>query len=354
MGIFDKLFQREKKDPAEAFWQWFGTQEATFFQVMKNKGDVVERVLDELTPRLHKVNPGFFSEIGMASDDVAEIIITAEGDVKNFVFVEHLVRSAPTLSNWKFTALKQPAGWRIHMNGCTFDEHTLSFYSEPLAEYPDEICLKFVHRDFSEEQRKTMDSGTSIFLSNLLGELATATQVDTFEVVPAPSGQELIPIRELPAYLAWREKEFVEKYSDGMSGEEFSQCAVLEGTINGLPLIAMVNQDLLRWDSKPSHPWMTVIDIAYTVSNNGMPSTDSSEAMNAFEDQLPKQTGWLNLGRETGDGHRKIYIASNEFRKISEVVANLIAGHRNLKIDYSITRDKYWLALKHLQPHASV
>lgn len=349
MGIFGKFFPREEKDPIKAFWHWFVSQEAMFFQVMKNKGDVIERVLDELTPRLHKVNPSFFSEIGMASDTVAEIIVTAEGHVRDFVFVENLIRSAPALPHWKFTALKQPAGWRIDMNGYTFDEQTISFFSEPLPEYPDDVCLKFVHRDFSEDQRKTMNSGTYIFVNNFLGELAAATQIDTLEVVPAPPGQELIPVSELPAFLAWREKEFVEKYSGSAPAEEHSNYAVLEGTVNGLPLVAAVNRELLQWDAKPSHPWMTVIDIAYRVASNGMPGKDSVEAMHAFENSLPQQSGWLNIGRQTGDGHRKIYIASNEFRKISEAVASVIAAYPQLKASYSITRDKYWLALQHLQ-----
>ena len=42
----------------------------------------------------------------MYDDKTAELIITAESDIKTFVFVEELIDEAPVLKGWKFTALK--------------------------------------------------------------------------------------------------------------------------------------------------------------------------------------------------------------------------------------------------------
>jgi hypothetical protein len=43
---------------------------------------------------------------GMYNDDTVELVLTADGAVKNIVFVEELVNSAPKIEGWKFTALK--------------------------------------------------------------------------------------------------------------------------------------------------------------------------------------------------------------------------------------------------------
>ncbi|MNT48759.1 hypothetical protein D3C72_1855560 [compost metagenome] len=69
--------------------------------------------------------------------------------------------------------------------------------------------------------------------------------------------------------------------------------------------------------------------------------------MDKFEeelmDSLPSDIGFLNIGRETADNLREIYLACTEFRKASRTIDRLIEEYRdNLQIDYSIYKDKYW------------
>jgi hypothetical protein len=76
--------------------------------------------------------------------------------------------------------------------------------------------------------------------------------------------------------------------------------------------------------------------------------------MNEFDDELlkllPDADGYLNLGRETYNGTRKIYYACKEFRNASKTVALLIKNYRG-KLDaaYDIFKDKYWVTLNHLK-----
>lgn len=46
----------------------------------------------------------------MYNASTAELVVTADGDIKTFVWVEELIAAAPKLANWKFTALKPATG----------------------------------------------------------------------------------------------------------------------------------------------------------------------------------------------------------------------------------------------------
>jgi hypothetical protein len=42
----------------------------------------------------------------MYDENTVELVLTADGNTKNIVFVEELVEQAPRIEGWKFTALK--------------------------------------------------------------------------------------------------------------------------------------------------------------------------------------------------------------------------------------------------------
>src|SRR5260221_5246660 len=190
------------------------------------------------------------------------------------------------------------------------------------------------------------------YLDNALGELNLATMIDNIKIDGTPKGENnLIPLQKLPDFLAWREREFIEKYKGARYNTDDDTYSSLETEDkNGMPMIAIVNQQLSDWNSKPSHPWMMIITIKYKAKNNGMPDNDIYALMNEFEDnlvnKLPDAKGYLNLGRETYNGSRKIYFACKEFRQSSKIVAELInAYHQKLDTTYTIYKDKYWMTM---------
>jgi hypothetical protein len=66
----------------------------------------------------------------MYDEDVAELILTADGIVKNIVFIEELIEAAPAFPNWKITALKQAvdmADWQIGIEELIINSPSLSF-----------------------------------------------------------------------------------------------------------------------------------------------------------------------------------------------------------------------------------
>ncbi len=355
MSFLKKIFSTGKEKEVktnEDFWNWFLDHEKAFFNCIQSRNNIEPDFLDKIMPKLQGLNTQFYCLAGMYNDTTAELIVTAEGNLKSFVFVEALIAAAPALPNWKFTALKPAVDsfdMEIKMGNFIFNKEKIKFYATEYDEYPDEIDITLVHDDYSEVNKNEITNGSYIFLDNTLGEMNFATLIDHFKVAENLTQQELIPLHKLKDFLLWREKEFIEKYDAERYDTANDNYTILQAEDeNGLPLIALVNQALLNWEAKVSHPWMLVVDTKYDGShNNGLPPAEIYELMNQFEDELtellPDSKGYLNLGRETYNGLKTIFVACKEFRTASSITANLIKNYSSkLNITYDIYKDKYW------------
>jgi hypothetical protein len=337
------------------FWSWFQSNEKSFHKVIKNHRNIEKNFFDKISPKLAELKDGFFYLAGMLDDNTAELVLTADGKVRDFVFVEELVAAAPEISGWKFTAHKQPLdinNVQINMGEYEFHKDNLSFFPIENREYPDEIEITIVHDDLDDSNREAITNGVYIFLDNFLGELNFATVID-FLNVDGKQGdnQELVPIKKLKDYLTWRQKEFVEKYEGVRHDTENDNYNALEAeTENGSVLLAVVNADLIRWDSKASHPWLLKIEVKFNGADDGMPDDETYAMMDAFEGEINATLrdfeGYLNVGRQTGEGIREIYYACKDFRKSSKTIYGIINKYGDkLEIEYEIIKDKYWRAL---------
>jgi hypothetical protein len=347
------------------FWKWFLLHERNFHAAVSRRDsrEIDSRFLEKLVPCLQALNEHFYCETGMLEDTIAELVITAEGDIKSFIFVEELVAAAPTLPHWKFTPLKPPTGVgsSIKMNGTRFGSDTIRFFYEEDPDYPDEINLTMVHEDYGDDNKQTITHGCLLYLDALLGELNVATLVDNLDVKgPAESANmQLIPMEKLNDFLLWKEKEFVEKYEGTRHNTENDEYVALEREDQeGLASISVMNSDLLKWDAKASHPWMTVISIDYTKTKgmiaNGMPGEEQYDAFNKLQEDLNPQlidsAGYLNLGRETYKGESRIFYACRDFRTVSKVIDRTIRSHQaKLACSYDIYKDKYWRTMNPFQ-----
>ncbi|HYK57167.1 MAG TPA: DUF695 domain-containing protein, partial [Flavisolibacter sp.] len=303
----------------EGFWNWFLRHEKAFYKVVKTQGNIEKDFFDKLSPKLHELKDGFLYLTGMYDDDTVELVITADGTIKNIVFVEELIEAAPHIEGWKFTALKPALDKKdvsINMAGYEFNSETLHFYANDHADYPDEVDITIIHNDFTEENKTTITNGIYIFLDNYLGELDFAVNIDNLEITErGKAGKELIPIEKLKDYLTWRQKEFVEKYEGLRHNTDEDEYSVLEAELeSGNTLIAAINTELLKWDSKASHPWIVTVEIPYDGSNNnGMPDEETYQLLNdvenSFLEKLKDSEGYLNIGRQTAKSTREIYFA---------------------------------------------
>ncbi len=355
MTFLKSLFNKKDKtiNSYKEFWDWFVENEKKFHEVIKQNGDIKKVFFDKLSPKLNQLKDGFWFLAGMCDENTSELVLTADGVLKNIAFVEDLVAVAPKLDNWKITALKQPndlGRYGINMEGYEFNEKTLCFYAIEHPTMPDEIDIVITHKDLNDENRGVITNGVYLAIDNFLGELNSVTTIDNVTIIhPNDAEKELIPLEKLKSFLVWREKEFIEKYKGLRRNTESDSYSGLEATLqNGLPLIAMVNSDLLEWDSKASHPWITVVEIKYDgKNNNGMPSESTYELLNEIEDKIMQELkdaeGFLNIGRETADSVREVYFACIDFRKPSKVLHKFQLEYQNqIEFSFDIYKDKYW------------
>lgn len=361
MRIFRNL-TGAKETPIKSnddFWSWFQNNEKDFFNVLKNQGNIERDFFNELSSKLNQLRDGYWYLAGMFDNNTAELVLTADGVYKNIVFVEELVRSAPKIDNWKFTALKPAQNINdihISMGDLKFSKENLSFYSNDTG-YPDDIDITIVHADYNDDFKNEITNGVYIFMDNYLGELNSVTTIDSMQIIKKDEAKkELIPIEKLKDYLIWRQKEFVEKYDGTRYNTENDRYSSLKATLNnGMLLFAVVNTTVLNWDSKASHPWILNVEIKYKGNKDGIPNIETHELMNKFEDELMLELkdsdGYLNIGRQTVDSSRVIYFACKDFRLPSKVLTKFKFDYKNkLNVDYDIYKDKYWKSFDRLRP----
>lgn len=362
MNFFKNLFQKQE-EPIKTysdFWQWFKQNEKEFHKIVSHRGNIEKAFFDKVSPKLTQIREGFYLLTGMFDEETVELVFTADGNIRNFVFIKELVDASPKINGWKFTAFKPSTNvddFAIEMNDITFSNDKLFFISNVDKTYPDEIDISIIHTDYDEKDSSAITNGIYIFLDNYLGELEFATTIDNVRVIPvANKTDELIPISKLKDFLIWREKEFVEKYEGIRHETENDEYASYEAQLqNNKPLIAIMNSTLMKWEAKPSHPWFLILKFQFDgEDNNGMPNDKDYQIMNKIEDELSLELkdfdGYLNLGRETSDGIREVYFACKEFYKPSKVMSELIQKYSNtLEMEYEIYKDKYWQSLNRFQ-----
>ncbi|WP_294184717.1 DUF695 domain-containing protein [uncultured Sphingobacterium sp.] len=356
MGFLNNIFGRKenKKDDVQGFWNWFIKNEQIFFQIVKSGEQIDQNFFSKLSPKIDALRKELYFLTGMYDDETAELVVTPDGVIKNIAFVEQLIASAPSLPRWKFTALKPAIAdmekFKIKMYGFSFDIKDMFFYPIQHKYQPDEVDIVIVHPDYTEENKANIAHGIEIFLDNYIGELNSIIAIDNLNVTSTDlAAEELIPLIKLKDYLIWREKEFVEKYTDLRHNTADDTYIAFEGILeNDLPILAIINTTLLDWDGKVSHPWIVTLKISYDgTATNGMPDQETYDLMDRFErelmNNLAADIGFLHIGRETADNLREIYLACKEFRKTSMTIDELIEQYmEKLQIDYSIYKDKYW------------
>jgi len=105
MNIFKNIFG--KKDELiksySDFWSWFQRNEKEFFNVIKARVNIEKDFFDKLSPKLEELKDGYFYLTGMHDKNTIELVLTADGNIKNIAFVEELVHAAPKIDGWKFT-----------------------------------------------------------------------------------------------------------------------------------------------------------------------------------------------------------------------------------------------------------
>jgi len=363
MNFIKNIFRKKEGQIAgyDDFWQWFTAHEQIFATAVKNNDNIEQVFFAPLSSKLGELREGFYFLTGLTTDGQVELVFTPDGIVKNIVFVEELVSSAPSIEGWIFTAMKPSVDIEnvgVRIQDYTFEKDNLFFVPISDVNYPDEIDIRIVYNDYNADDSSIIETGVYVFLDNFLGELNAITAIDHLEIIAPEAGLELIPIDKIRDFLIWREKEFIEMYDGTRHHTENDSYAALEATLdNGMPLLAIINSTLMQWEAKASHPWMLNLEIGYNGNHtSGLPDAATSDTLNELEDELMEMlrdhNGYLNLGRETANNSRAIYFACKDFRLPAKVMDIVISKYSSkLELSYEIFKDKYWRSLERFYPH---
>jgi hypothetical protein len=358
MAGISKYYRREGevKQAIAAFWQWFAENEYQFRELEKNDSDQALSFLEELIQQMQPFNPYLKALAGPDSNGNWELIITSDGDLALFCKVEELVKAAPPVPNWVFTAHKPALGFEgisIDLYGLQFTTDTTSFYPIVQENYPDEVSIVITHTEYDGEQDDQFQAGGMIYLENGLGEVNTATKIDHYETGPLPGadqGIEIIPISKLSEYLNWREKEFVEKY-ESVPAERPDTYHLLEAEDkDGKKMLLTVNMECRYWDKKPAYSWLLQVNINYTGDENGFPYEEQLFALQTLEEEiftlLPEDRAIL-AGNKTYDNCKNIYFYVSEYKTTAALLNQYVESKETeYEIVFFIRRDKYWRTME--------
>ncbi|WP_205510894.1 DUF695 domain-containing protein [Longitalea arenae] len=346
----------EVEQAARRFWQWFVENEHRFRELEKNDSDQALSFLEELIQQMQPFNPYLKALAGPDNNGNYELIITSDGDIALFSKVEELVKAAPEVPNWVFTAHKPALGFEgisIDLYGLQFTTATTSFYPIVQEDYPDEVTIVITHTGYNKELDDQFQAGGMIYLENGLGEVNTATKIDNYEtgpVPPASEGIEVIPISKLNDYLNWREKEFVEKY-ESVPAERPDTYHLLEAEDkDGKKMLLTVNMECRYWDKKPAYSWLLQVNINYTGDENGFPFKEQLIELQTLEEELfsllPGDRTIL-AGNKTYDNCRNIYFYVSDYRTTAALLNRYVETKETVyEIIFFIRRDKYWRTME--------
>jgi Family of unknown function (DUF695) len=363
MSIFKKIFG-SKADTSlsyKEFWDWFSKNEKKFHNIVTSNGDILGGFLDKIEPKLEHIKKDCFLYLtGLIDDDTVELVLTADGIIHNMVFIEELIDAAPAIDGWLFTAHKPACDipdFSIEMEELSFSCNNISFYPNDKPEYPDEIDITIVYDHYRLDLDDKIHQGIYIFLDNYIGEWKSVTMLDYVKIIGKDQAdKDLISITKLNDYLLWREKEFIEKYESITPDDKAGDFTIFQAeTENGHLILSNINTGLLDWDAKPSHPWIVEINLIYTPENEGgMPDKETYQFLDEWEEELQHYlnvgNGHLNIGRQTGLGSRRVYLACRDFRQSSKVLADLKSKDSPPnEIEFEIFKDKYWQYFEHFR-----
>ncbi|MFZ4260609.1 DUF695 domain-containing protein [Sphingobacterium sp. HJSM2_6] len=355
--IFQKLFIKKdevKEDSTYAeFWHWFTIHSPDFYEIIKNGIEVEQKFVGIFAPKLDQLDLNLNFLVGLDVDGDAELIFTPDGVLKYVIHAEDLVASAPAINNWKFKALKRAMtidGFSIKSGDFKFNTENIHFYPQLLESYPDEINLVFVYDHYHVEAHKELLNGVYIFLDNYLGEELIMEKIDNIELQSKSKEMtDLISVDKLKDYLIWREKEFLEKYQQVNYDSQQDEWTLFEGTIEqNLPMLSVMNCHALAWDYKASHPWILVLIQKYEPKDElGLPDNDSYSVFESIqtdmESFLPESEGYIQIGTETVNGTRELFIACRDYRKPARKAKEIQQKYSPIvDVDFEIFKDKYW------------
>jgi hypothetical protein len=181
----------------KGFWNWFVLHEDELFSFDPQREDDRERLFDELTCELTKVDPHLCFEFGPA-ETKREFVISAGGIKRAFPAVVSLMKAAPALDRWNLIAFRPRRSPNIvEIQGRRIDPSDVQF---TLLDNGKMAGINLFLPGFREDEIAFKQIGY-LMLDEALGEYDVVTRLGLIKMLSPESSTDggRYPLIELPA-----------------------------------------------------------------------------------------------------------------------------------------------------------
>jgi len=336
--------------PQARFWQWFQANGGRLQASMYGEGhDAREEAAEELRQASANVQEGLVLEIGSSpSSEIAQLVISAEGNRELFDAVMDFVASAPQMPGWEVVA------FRPRMN--IHDSIVIRIENEEVSpedvwfrieENPDGLDLILYVRGLTTQNERIRGLGAMLMAEHAVGERDNMTLLTSLDVAPLPDEPTAEGLRPFRNLIAVFDKVKEKRYPPaGALPIDQAGWQLLEGTMNGAPVMALLNLALSQIAGHPSYDQRLTITIPYQARGDGMPaSSDELDAVLQFSsslsDQLQQDQQSLPAITLTTQGRRDVVLYTHDadaaLRRLEEARAT---AARPFQTD--VERDTFW------------
>lgn len=179
------------------FWNWFQKNSDRLYHFERDQ----QRVFDDLSQELAKVNPGLVFAFGPTKNGAREIIISADGISSIFPAVRSLVAAAPKMSAWKVIAFRPRVGATTSVQ---FEGHTVAptdMWYRSMRE-GNKLGIVLYIRGYSKSMERQFQSAAFLHLDNALGEYDVATKIGSIDFKPLPADPRSAGLKQLSSLAA--------------------------------------------------------------------------------------------------------------------------------------------------------
>ncbi len=176
LGSFSCFNTKSKED---VFWAWFVKNSSRLFHFE----DEQEKIFDEITVQLRKINPDLTFEFGPIQNDKREFIISAGGIKSSFPAVEKLYSVKPDLKEWKITKFRPR---RDGLFTIQFLEKKVSSEDIRFLFFKDDdktkIGILLFLNGYTESESSVYEEIAYLFLDQVIGEYDVETYIGAIEI----------------------------------------------------------------------------------------------------------------------------------------------------------------------------
>jgi hypothetical protein len=181
-----------ENDPVLLFWHWFAENKDWFNNMEEDK----EQKLQILLGELKNIKEGFAVEISSESDGYREIVISADGDLELFPFVEEIIEKAPEIEGWKTIGFRQRQGCDFTITAGKLILDPSEMFFEPVVENHELNMIIYV-KGIRDHDQLIVAYYCLLVMDVILGEFDCVTKVghyDFFDLDTIEDRSNLIPL----------------------------------------------------------------------------------------------------------------------------------------------------------------